>query len=146
MTPYSNPELAKEYPLILVTGIKFMPFHHSEQRQIPVLRRMHPDPLCHIHPDTARSLGINDGDWVWIETPKGRIKQKAFYNVSLHPQVVCAEASWWYPEKPGPEPSLFGVFESNVNILTDDDPEILDQVYGCYYYTGLLCKVYKAEE
>ncbi|MCS7139896.1 MAG: molybdopterin-dependent oxidoreductase [Candidatus Nezhaarchaeota archaeon] len=146
MTPYSNPELAKEYPLILVAGIKFMPFHHSEQRQIQALRRMHPDPLCHINPDTARSLGISDGDWIWIETLNGRIKQRAFYNVSLHPQVVCAEASWWYPEKPGPEPSLFGAFESNVNLLTDDDPEALDQAYGCYYYTGLLCKVYKAED
>jgi anaerobic selenocysteine-containing dehydrogenase len=146
MTPYSNPELAEKYPLILVTGVKFMPFHHSEQRQIAVLRRMHPDPLCHINPETASSLGIRDGDWVWIETPKGRIKQKAFYNVSLHPRVVCVEASWWFPEKPGPEPSLFGVFESNANVLTDDDPDLLDPVFGCYYYTGLLCRVYKAEE
>ena len=37
-TPLSNPELAKRYPLILITGSRFRPFHHSEHRQIPSLR------------------------------------------------------------------------------------------------------------
>ena len=41
----SNPELAKEYPLTLITGGKIRQFYHSEWRQIDSVRKMHPDPL-----------------------------------------------------------------------------------------------------
>jgi anaerobic selenocysteine-containing dehydrogenase len=30
-----------------------------------------------IHPGTAASLGVQGGDWVWVESPKGRIKLRA---------------------------------------------------------------------
>ena len=65
-----------------------------------------------IHPDTAKEHGIRDGDWVWIENNIGRCRQKAKVTPTIHPNVVNAGHGWWYPEKPGPEPSLFGVWES----------------------------------
>ncbi|HZD41727.1 MAG TPA: molybdopterin dinucleotide binding domain-containing protein, partial [Terriglobales bacterium] len=30
-----------------------------------------------VHPETAAALGIKDGDWVWVESAKGRIKLQA---------------------------------------------------------------------
>ncbi len=42
----------------------------------------------------------------------------------------------------GPEPSLFGVWESNINSILPDDPELSDHA-GNNYFRGLLCKVYK---
>jgi anaerobic selenocysteine-containing dehydrogenase len=44
------------------------------------MRKMHPDPIMQMHPETAKELGIEDGDWVWIESPRGKVKQKCkFY-------------------------------------------------------------------
>jgi thiosulfate reductase/polysulfide reductase chain A len=143
-SPASTTELAQEYPLILSTGGRFMPFFHSEYRQLGIgMRERHPEPLLDIHPDTARKLGIAEGDWVWIETRRGRIRQKARFNAGILPDVVNAEAGWWFPEKPGAEPSVHGVWESNANVLTANDEEFLDPLTGGWANRALLCKVYR---
>jgi len=76
-TPVSQPELAKEYPLILLTGARHKPFYHTEHRQVESLRKRHPNPIVQIHPETARDLGIADGDWVWIETARAGVDRSA---------------------------------------------------------------------
>ena len=43
-TPHSDPQLAKEYPLIL-TSWKLRPYRHSGGRQIGSLRNSHPEPV-----------------------------------------------------------------------------------------------------
>jgi thiosulfate reductase/polysulfide reductase chain A len=144
-SPIRTPELFEEYPLILSAGSKFMPFFHSEHRQIGLgMREKHPDPLVHIHSKTAQKLGISHGDWVYVETERGRIKQKANVTDSIPPELVDAEASWWFPEKPGELPSVFGALESNANVLTIDDPDMCDPLTGSWCNRALLCKIYKA--
>lgn len=146
-SPVSAPELLEEYPLTLNTGGRFMPMFHSEHRQLGIgMRERHPDPLLTIHPDTAGKLGIKEGDWVWIETRRGRIKQRASLNPAILPDVVNAEASWWFPEQPGEEPCLFGVFQSNANVLTPDSDEFCDPLTGGWPSRALLCRVYPVEE
>jgi anaerobic selenocysteine-containing dehydrogenase len=142
-SPISTPELAREYPLILISGSRVVQYWHSCYRDQKKLRKLYPNPLLQIHPDTAKKLGIANGDWVYIETPEGRIKQKAKLTKDVDPRVVHADGHWWYPEKPAAEPSLFGVWESNINVLTPSDPELFDYA-GDYPFRGLLCKVYKA--
>ena len=40
----------------------------------------------------------------------------------IDPRVVHVEHGWWFPELPGEDPSLHGVFESNANVIqTSDD-------------------------
>ena len=70
-SPVSTPQLAAFYPLILTTGGRSQYFFCSEHRQIPSLRKRHPEPVVEIHPKTAEKHGIRDGDWVWIESPRG---------------------------------------------------------------------------
>jgi anaerobic selenocysteine-containing dehydrogenase len=41
-----------------------------------------------IHPETASRLGISDGDWVWVESPEGKIKVKARHYKGAMPDVV----------------------------------------------------------
>jgi anaerobic selenocysteine-containing dehydrogenase len=143
-SPVSTPEVAKEYPLILNTGGRFMPMYHSEHRQWGIgMRERRPDPLTDIHPDTARQLGIGEGDWIFIETRRGRIKQRAHLNPGILPNVINCEASWWFPEMPGAEPSLHGLWESNANVLTLDDPDCCDPLTGGWCNRALLCRVYK---
>jgi len=142
-TPISDFELAREYPLILITGGRVQPYYHSEHRQIDSFRRKYPDPRIQINPEKASELGIADGDWVWIETPRGRVKQKCQYFAGIDPRVVHAQHGWWFPEQPGEEPWLRGAWESNVNVLTDDDPEHCNQISGGWPLRTGLCKVYK---
>ncbi len=123
LSPLSTPEVAEDYPLILTTGAKIREFFHSEGRQIESLRRANPDPLVEIHPDTAASLGLKEGDWVWIETPVDRVKMRARLTDGIAPDVVSAQHAWWFPEKDPPE---YGWKESSVNLLfgdTEYDPD-----------------------
>ena len=76
-SPVSTPELYKKYPLIMISGTRSRLFFHAEHRMIPWLREKMPDPLVEIHPDTAKELGIYDGEWVYIENDLGRVKRKA---------------------------------------------------------------------
>ena len=140
-SPLSTPELAKDYPLILTTGGRTPYYFHSEYRQILSLRGKHPSPLVEINPRTADELDIRDGEWIWIQTVRGRIKQKARLVKGIHPKVVHIEHGWWFPEEPGPE---HGIWNSNANILTNNAPPY-DPAMGTYQLRALLCKLYKVD-
>jgi anaerobic selenocysteine-containing dehydrogenase len=141
-TPYSDPELAKEYPLIFTTW-HHEGYRHSNNRQITSLRGMEPDPVVEIHPKTAKSLGIEDGDWVYIENKRGRVKQRAVLTEGIDPRVVAPSYGWWFPEQS--VESLYGWRESNINILTDSEPPYNPQI-GSTNLRGTLCRVYKVPE
>jgi anaerobic selenocysteine-containing dehydrogenase len=138
-TPYSDPELSKDYPLLYTTW-KSEPYRHSGGRQIASLRNSHPDPTIVIHHETAGRLGIQEGDWVYIETKRGKIKQKASLTAGIDPRVVGIDYAWWFPEKG--LSSLYGWAESNINILTDDNLPFNREI-GSTNLRGILCKIYK---
>ena len=136
-SPVSRPELLPEYPLILTTGSRTMPFFISNNRQIKSLRKLHPFPLVSMHPDTGARFGISEGDWVWIETLRGRITQKALFLPEMDRDVVSCEMGWWYPEAGAPD---YGWDESNANILTVGAPPH-DPEGGAFQLRGLLCRI-----
>mgnify|MGYP001399066436 CR=1 FL=1 len=140
-SPLSTPEVAKEFPLVLTSGARIPFFFNSEHRQIAMLRKAHPDPLVELHPETAARHGIGEGDWVWIESPRGRIRQKACLTAGIDPRVVHVEHGWWFPEEPGPE---HGVWKSNANLLTRNGPPY-DPAMGTYHLRGLLCRIARFE-
>lgn len=141
-TPVSDPELAKEYPLQLITGGRVREYYHSEWRQIDSVRKLRPDPIMQIHPDTAAKLDISNGDWVWIETVRGRVRQKATLSAKIDPRVLGAAYGWWFREKGSSE--LYGWAESNINVLTDNKSPFNREI-GSSTLRGIMCRVYKAE-
>lgn len=123
-SPVSRPDLAKEYPLILIAGSKLEAYTHSMMRNIPGLRKHAPENLVEIHPDTASRLEINDGNVVRVESPRGRIKCAAHITDRIDPRVV----------------HLYHGFEqSNCNVLTDHRAS--DPITGSTGLKSLLCKV-----
>jgi len=140
-SPVSAPEVAEEFPLVLITGARNPVYFNSEHRQLPLLRKAAPDPIAEIHPQTAEPLGIGDGDWMWIESRRGRIRQKAKLTTRIDPRVIHVEHGWWFPEEAAPE---YGVWKSNANLLTDNQPPY-DPAMGTYQLRGLLCRVEKFE-
>lgn len=137
-SPISTQELAKDYPLILIGGVKIRPYFHSEGRQIASLRTRMPDPMVQIHPNTALHLGIKENDWVWIETPENRITMRATLFDGLAEDTVCTQYAWWFPEEDPPE---YGWKKSSINLLFGKmayDPETGSESLKCS-----LCRIYK---
>lgn len=140
-TPFSEPEMAKEYPLIL-TSRKADVYRHSGGRQIRSLRNSQPEPLVKINADTALRSGIDEGDWVYIETPRGKIRQKAHLVDWLDPRVVDVDYALWFPE--GSASDLYGWEASNINVLLDNKPPF-NREMGSPSMRGVFCKVYKKD-
>lgn len=138
-SPVSTPEVAKEFPYILITGSRRLEFFHSEHRQISSLRKLRPDPQVEMHQQAAERHGITTGDWVTISTLRGSIRMKALVTSDIHPDVINVEHGWWFPERKGPD---YGVFESNANVLTNNAPPY-DPAFGSYQLRGILCKIEK---
>jgi len=141
-TAYDDPTLAEDYPLIL-TSSKLVQFRHSGGKQIATLRGSHPQPITSLHNETANKLGVKEGDWVYIETKQGKIKQKATLTPNIDPRVVIVDYGWWFPERDASD--LYGWAESNINILTSNKPPF-NRELGSPNFRGIACKVYKAEK
>lgn len=139
-SPLSTPELAEEFPYVLITGARTPVFFHSEGRQLPRLRKARPDPQVEIHPETASRHGIEQGDWVVISSPRGSIRQRALVTEDIDPRVIHCQHAWWFPERE--DGWEHGVFESNANVLTSQAPPY-DPAMGTYQLRGLLCAIEK---
>jgi anaerobic selenocysteine-containing dehydrogenase len=142
-SPASRPDLMDRYPYILNAGLRIPVFFHSENRMIPWLREIRPDPIVEIHPETAKRHAIEEGQWVYIETPRGRIKQRARLNKGIDPRVIVAEHGWWFPEVKDPG---HGWDVANVNVLTDNDPAGYDPAMGSTNLRVLLCTISPCED
>ncbi len=55
------------YPLTLITGDREKTYHHSRFRDQPWALKVSPDPRLTMHPETAASIGLADGDWIRLE-------------------------------------------------------------------------------
>jgi anaerobic selenocysteine-containing dehydrogenase len=113
-SPVSTPELFKEYPLVMSSGYR-QPFYFLGQyRNIPWLRSFMEVPTCQLHPETAELYGVEDGDIVWLESPRGRVRQKLRTFPGIKKGVLMATANCFYPEEPAK--GYHGVFISNPNV------------------------------
>lgn len=131
-------DLRNEFPLVLTSGrVPF--FHHGTLRNSPWMREIYPVPEVWINPGTAAKYGISQGDWVNIESKRGKIAGKAWLTEGMHPGVVYMER-FWNPETLNTE--THGWKEMNVNVLTKNDAPFND-VVGTYTLRGFLVKVSK---
>ena len=128
-----------EYPLLL-TSAKEQPFVHSAHRNIASLRRIKTEPVVELNPEVAHKAGLKQGDWIYIETRSGKIKQKLLLDAELDPRLVVASYGWWFPEDSG---SFYRWKESNLNVLTRSDPPY-EPTLGSVQLRGIPCRVYGA--
>ena len=137
-SPVSTPDLWKKYPLINVSGRRKSVFFHSEHRMVPWLREKEPYPTVEIHPETAKEFDVDDGEWVYVESPRGKAKFKAKITPASHPKVVTTPHGWWLPETEGKAPSLFSTREHNVNLLNSMGNQATSGYGGTNYRTSLV--------
>jgi anaerobic selenocysteine-containing dehydrogenase len=123
-SPLSNPELSKQYPLILTTGARLLEYSDSRYRNLPKMRRRKPKPVAEIHPASAEKHGINDGEMITVESIRGVLSIKASVTEDIMPGVVRIAGVW--PE-------------GTANILTDDAPAC--PIMGYPELRSVLCRV-----
>ena len=143
-SPLSTPELCEEYPLVLTTGARLWGMFHSEHRQIPRMRALHPEPLVYVNPKTAADFGVKDGDWVWVENHRGRCKRVVKETPIVNERTASTDHAWWHPEAPGElEAGLYDLWDLTVeNLLPYDCGKT---GFGANY-KNTICKIYRVAE
>ena len=126
--PVARPDLARKFPLILISGTRSLYQFNSMLRDIPTLRAKDPEPYAEINIGTAMDLGINSGDMIVIESPHGMVQMKAAVTGDIHPKVVSVPMGWGRL--------------ANANLITDDENH--DLVSGGPATRGIVCRVTKA--
>ncbi len=135
--PLASPELAKRYPLVFNSGARTQSAFRSQHFNIPSLVAMQPRPFVHMHARDAAARNIGDGDEVFVETPRGKVRFWAQVDDDIAEGVVEANMGGGGPL--GPKAWR----EANVNELTD--LENRDPISGFPVYKALLCDVLKSE-
>ena len=140
LSPRSRPDLADDFPLVL-TCTKALHFCETQHRQVASLRRHVPDPEVELHPDTADTRDIAEGDWVEISTPKGSVRARAVFNDTLAPDVVSGQHGWFESCEelglPGFPP--FGPGSANLNLVLSQTPS--DPISGTSPLRAQVCEV-----
>jgi len=150
-SPVSRPELAEEYPLVFSGGKRQPGFFHSEYRQVPYAREMTRTPDVFINPETAHQYGVDEGDWIWIESPAdrgrapyNRIMGKVSFRLMNAPGIVTySQHAWWRPEFDSNDPvhPLHGALEWNAECLVE--VKNVTPETGAGGYRSQMCKIYK---
>lgn len=74
--PHEEPR--EEYPFSCTTGRTVYHFHtRTKMARAPQLQNAAPDAWVEINPGDAGSLGIEEGDMVRVESPRGHIEARA---------------------------------------------------------------------
>jgi len=111
-SPMSNPDLAKEYPLICMASLKPGLFTHSQFRSLPWLNEIMPDPWIEIHSEKAYELGVKDGEIVVVRSRVGSIEIKCKVIDTMDPRVVALTHGWG---------DVFKKIQPVTNEITPDD-------------------------
>jgi anaerobic selenocysteine-containing dehydrogenase len=76
-----------KYPLNAVTQ-RPMAMYHSWDSQNAWLRQIHAHNYLFVNPGTARAQGIEDGDWIWVESMHGKVRCMCRYSEAVEPGTV----------------------------------------------------------
>ena len=141
-SPVRTPEVYAKFPLILNTGVRLPMYWNSNGHALPTLRKLAPEPLLEVHPETAADFGLSDKSYAWIETTSGRLRMRVKCSARTHRKVVSIPHGWWRPEEAGPE---HGLMQTCSNVLTSDDIDRCDPILGSSPLKALLCRIYPAD-
>ena len=90
----TSPELAKKYPLAIISPPAHS-FLNSSFANLPTFVKAEKEPFLDIHPLDAAPRKIQDGDRVRVFNDRGEFKVKARVTEKARPGVVVALSVWW---------------------------------------------------
>jgi len=84
-----------DYPIILTTGRVVSHFLSGTQtRRIGGLVDQYSQPLCEMHPRLAEKLGVQDGDFVKVESRRGSVVVRSQVVKTIRPDTVFVPYHW----------------------------------------------------
>ncbi|VWB90795.1 formate dehydrogenase [Burkholderia lata] len=78
---------ANRYPLAAITQ-RPMAMYHSWDSQNAWLRQIHGENHLFVNPVTAAAQQIDDGAWIYVESPWGKVRCRARYSEAVEPGTV----------------------------------------------------------
>jgi len=76
-----------KYPLSAITQ-RPMAMYHSWDSQNAWLRQIHTYNYLYINAGMAKSLGLEDGGWVWVESMHGKVRCMCRFSEAVEPGTV----------------------------------------------------------
>jgi anaerobic selenocysteine-containing dehydrogenase len=131
----------EEHPLQLGCA-KTMTYCHSQGRNIASLRRLTPDPILEMAPETAASRGIGENDWVEVTTPAGSFIARARFDGKLAPDAVFAQHGWAVSSEDDAPNTSANPLATNMNQAISTKP--CDPVSGSVPLRASWCEIRKA--
>ncbi|MCB0191709.1 MAG: molybdopterin-dependent oxidoreductase [Anaerolineae bacterium] len=110
-SPVGDPELARRYPLMLLTAKSALHFLNSSYANLPRHLKAEGAPHLDLHMDDAVPRDIRDGDQVRVYNDRGEVKLRARVGNRIRTGVVSMPSGWWASLSPG---------GSSANALTAD--------------------------
>ena len=136
--PMSQPELAREFPLVFNSGARWNNDIHALHHSLPALAEERPVPTVMMNTLDAEERGISNGDYVHIRTKRGEVGMYALVTDDIVRGAI--EANGMGGGALGSEAWRKGA----VNELTD--LERYDPISGFPVYKALLCDVVKVSD
>ena len=127
------------FPLVLQTGLREKTYHHSRFREQAWARKVSPDPVVYIHPETAERFAVAEGSWITVRTPgaSGSCRLKAKLTTDTMVGVLTTGVGWWLPEAPAPH---FGARDVNINAALSYSGR-WDPATGSADTRGIACRI-----
>jgi cysteine desulfurase NifS len=135
-SPMSQPDLAREFPLVFNSGARANVDLHTLHHTVPSLQKDKPVPTVMLNTLDAGDRGIANGDKVFLKTKRGQVEMFAYVTDDIMQGAI--EASAMGGGALGPDEWK----NANVNELTD--LKKYDPISGFPVYKALLCEVSKA--
>jgi len=134
--PLQDPELCREFPLVLNTGARIQSTFRSQHLNVPGLVKLQEKPLALLNTVDAAERGISSGDRVAVSTRRGRV----FFYADVTEKVLPGQAE---VNMGGGNPTQVEAWrQANVNALSDFSNR--DPVSGFPVFKALLCQIEKA--
>ena len=132
-SPYGDSEEAKAFPLIFTQGKVVQHWQHSFTQWSPYMAQFSEGNYVQVNPRTVEKLGVQENDWVYLETELGKIKARLHVSEMILPGVV------WTPSYPGGSTPFKANTGVSINTII---PGNWDKVSA--QYNGFGCKLTKA--
>lgn len=129
--------------LRMITGSRKQPYNASMYFNNPEFRAKSPVPVAEVSEATAERLGMAPGDTVELATDKGSARF-VLATARMRDDLVNVDYGWWHPEWEPGAPEFGGMWESNVNCLTDC--ALAEPTIGTWSYNDIDCVIKRVDE
>jgi formate dehydrogenase (coenzyme F420) alpha subunit len=136
----SSGEVHRQYPLMGMTGRSSVVHFHSVTHWTYTGKQMNGVRQVQIHPKVAQAAGINNGDPIVVESPRGSIKGTALIWEGIREDTIFVP-NWFGPQQKMAQELRTPYYEAANQLI---DNKYYDNLSGQLAFKCFACRVLKA--